>query len=361
MSTDDEITKYQDTGKVLSTSANWLRQYKILIYEHSTKAVQYNASDNSEWDQEKSGDQVLEIASSDPGILYGGLRCTFKIQRYAMYYPNTALITIYNCTAETESKIILDGYRVVVEAGYNNTSGNNYGQIFDGIILDCNRWKQNGTDYILQILALDGEQFINEGYCSFNFAKGQTLRDVTEGIRTRAAAPAGYGYYSPVLDTIPLQKGMAVHGLGKNTLSDIAKSINGTWFVDNGKLYVVAYADKASTLPMGLEAIECSEKTGLIGNPQQQQQCISLQMLLNPQVAPYSLIHIKNELITEGLVNIQSFSEGITTKWALDPEGVYRVISVTFQGDTRGNDWFANITAVTQAGNIPEMLTDTMN
>jgi hypothetical protein len=56
------------------------------------------------------------------------------------------------------------------------------------------------------------------------------------------------------------------------------------------------------------------------------------------------------------MVNVGSFSQGISTKWALDPEGLYRVISINHNGDTRGNAWYSDITAVAQAGNIPEYM-----
>jgi hypothetical protein len=330
----------------------------VLVYEHDTSAVQFPQSNddasayNQKWAQEASGDICLDVSD---------LRCTFQVQRYALYYANQALITIYNLNATTENSIIQQGYRIIVEAGYdpNGDGKGNYGQIFDGTILMCNRFKQNGTDYILQILALDGADFLKSAYCSFTYLKGQTARDVINTITNKAAVPIKLGYASPVFDTIPYSKGSVVHGLAKDTLSDIAKTHNGTWFIDNGQLYIIAYSDDAATLPMGLQAIELNEKTGLIGNPQLSQQCVNARMLINPQVSPYSLVHISSELITQALVTFDSSSGSISNPVlsALDPEGLYRVISVTFTGDTRGNDWYADIVAATQAGKIAANLT----
>ena len=341
---------YKSNGNTLSSTANWKRKYRILIYQHNYPVVTFPMANTSAasvysqtFTQENPSDAILDVSD---------LKVVFSIQRTAMYNPNKATITIYNLNASTEMSIVQEGYRIIVEAGYES----NYGQIFDGTILMCNRAKQNGTDYILSILALDGTQFLNEGYCSLTYAKGQTARAIVDGITNKAAVGIALGYASPVLGTVKYSKGMVVHGLAKNTLSDIAKSINGTWFVDNGKLYIIAYSDSAAKLPMGLQAIELSEKTGLIGNPAQVQQGVNARMLLNPKVAPYSLVHIKNELITEQLVDIGTFSKGITTPWLLDTEALYRVVSVTFTGDTRGNDWYADITTVTQVGNIPELL-----
>jgi hypothetical protein len=342
---DSVNTIYSSTGDVVSTSVNWMRKYRVLVYAH---VVNQASTTTTEFAQEMTGDIALDVSD---------LRCKFEIKRFALYYPNQAIITLYNLNASTENTIIQEGYRIIVEAGYDNDSSENYGQIFDGTVLMCNRWKDSGMDYILQILALDGTQFINEGYCSFTYEKGQTARSVIENIAGKASNAISLGYASPVFDTLTYSKGMVVHGLAKNTLSDIAKTANGTWFVDNGKLYVIAYADSSSDLPLGKQAVELSETTGLLGNPRQVNQGVNAKMLLNPRVVPYGLVHISNSLITQQLVSIGSYSNGISTPaYTLDPEGIYRVVSVTFTGDTRGNEWYTEITSVTQTGNIPEML-----
>jgi len=333
-------TFYTSNGKVISSSVNFGRKYRVLIYSHASGTSSSSTTTNAE---AQAGDTVLDVSD---------LRCTFEISRYALYYPNKALIEIYNLNASTENTIVQEGYRVVVEAGYES----NYGQIFDGTVLMCNREKQDGTDYILRILALDGTQFINEGYCSFTYEKGQTARAVIENIASKATNAVSLGYASPVFDTITYSKGVVVHGLAKNTLSDIAKTANGTWFVDSGKLYVVSYSDDSSTLPLGEQAVELSEKTGLVGNPTQVDQGVSAKCLLNPKLMPYGLVHISNDLITQQLVSIGSYSDGVSTPYMLDSAGIYRIVSVTFKGDTRGNEWYSEISTVTQSGNIPELL-----
>jgi len=338
-------TIYSVTGNAISTSINWKRRYRVVVYNHANGTA---SSDIVAAATAKEGDYALDVSN---------LRCTFKIKRYALYYPNQAIITIYNLKAGTENAILEEGYRVMVYAGYGDEKAGLWGQIFDGTIVMCNRWKESGTDYKLQILALDGTQFINEGYCSFTFERGQTARAVIENTANKASNPIELGYASPVFDTIKYSKGIVVHGLAKNTLSDIAKTANGTWYVDNGKLYVIAYSDSADNLPNGKEAVELSETSGLIGNPQQVNQGITARCLLNPKIMPYSLVHINNELITQQLVSLGTYSQGISTPWLLDPHGLYRVIAVEFTGDTRGNEWYTDITAVTQSTtNLPELL-----
>lgn len=344
--------KTYQIGSVVSTTANWMRKYRIKIYQH-TAPVSKSATEtyNQAFAEENASDIFLDVSD---------LRVVFDIKRFAQNYPNSALVTIYNLNANTERSIIEEGYRIVVEAGYQS----NYGQIFDGTVIQCNRQKQNGTDYILNILALDGNQFINEGYCSFTYAKGQTARAVVENVCNKASNPIALGYASPQLDSIQFSKAIAYSGQPRQILNDFAKSINGTWYVDNGKLYVIAYSDSADKLPALYgegelkQGVELSPATGLLGNPQQVEFGIQARCLINPKLMPYGLIHISNQYLTEQLVSIGTFSQGISTPYMLDSEGIYRICSVEFKGDARGNDWYSNIIAVDQKGNMASMLTN---
>lgn len=340
---------YHTTGDILSNNASWKRYYRIIIYSRTQQAIVYPNSDGSNQDavrkssQQQDGKKVLDVSD---------LRCSFTVKRYAQQNPSTATVTIYNFSATSETMIMEEGYRITIEAGYQGY----HGKIFDGDILMCSRQKQNGTDYLLTILAMDGAQFYQFGYANFAVDRGATARDVVENIKNKAAVGISLGYASPALDTIKFSRGYAAHGLARDTLDNIAKTINGTWFISDGQLYILKYSDDVSQLPMGKQAVELSPATGLIGNPTQVEQGINAQCLLNPTIVPYCLVNIKNEFITRQLPDIGSYSQAISTVWDLDPQCLYRVISVIHQGDTRDNSWYSFVNAITQNGNIPETL-----
>ncbi len=347
-SNSDTKTTYMPVNKALPSSLNWKRNYRVKIYHHTepVKTTGDAKTYNQEFAKEKNTDKVLDVSD---------LRVQFSIRRVALYYPNQAIISIYNLTPDNENAIIQQGYRVIVEAGYLS----NYGQIFDGDVIMCTRSKQNGVDFVLNILTIDGDQFLNSSFCSFTYAKGQTAREVVKNICNKASNPISLGYTSPILDKIIYSKGAAVHGQPKKTLSDIARTINGTWFVDNGTLHIFSYSDSADKLPNNLkQAVELTPQTGLIGNPQQVNYGITVRCLLNPKIMPYGLIYIPSRYITKQMVQIGTFSQGISTPYTLDPNGIYRVCSVTFTGDTRGNEWYSDIVAVDQGGEMMSMLTN---
>jgi len=336
---------YRSTGQVLSSNLLWRRKCQVQVYEKSA-----------------SGQKILDVSNA---ASVAGLRVSFEITRNALYAANTALIKIYNLNTDTENAIIEEGYRVTVFAGYdpNNDGMGLYGQIFDGTVVMCNRWKENGTDFVLQILAMDGSQFIYSSFASLTFEKNSTGRQIIENTVNAAnanlAAPVKVEYISPGIADMTVSKGGAVYGLPKNTLSDFAKSKNGTWYIDKGKLYVVAYSD-TTFLPEGLQAVVLTPQTGLIGLPEQIDQGVSAKSLLNPKMIPYGLISVPSYLIKRQLPNVNSQSGHIDTIYNIDPDGIYRIISVKFTGDTRGGEsgaWFTDVTTVWQGGALPATLT----
>lgn len=344
-----EQTVYTSTGQAISSTLNWMRVYCVKIYYHTKKIT--NASDaktyNQEFAKEMDTDRIFDVSD---------LRVQFSIRRCALHYPNQAIIQIYNLNAETENAIIQNGYRVIVDAGYQH---GNCGRIFDGSVVMCTRQRQNGVDYVLNILAIDGDSFLNGAFCNFTYDKGETAQQVLTDICSKASNPISIGYSSPVLDNIVLSKGGAVYGQPKKALEDLARTINGTWYIDNGQLYMFAYSDGNERFPGGLkQAVELNSKTGLVGNPQQVNYGVQARCLLNPQIMPYGLIHLPSRYITEQMMQTGGPPKDLEAANTLDPEEIYRVCSVTFTGDTRGNEWYSDITAVDQGGDMMSMLTD---
>ena len=77
---------------------------------------------------------------------------------------------------------------------------------------------------------------------------------------------------------------------------------------------------------------------------------IQCKVLLDPSVKTNGFFHIDNEKVT-GL----QYTQGQPIR-QLDNEGIYRIVRFTHKGDTRGNDWYTEIEAVSQAGLLPSMI-----
>lgn len=367
---DSTATYTPNATDITSKSTCWGRVWNVKVYEHTDGTISYPDSDSQtektaqDFYNQQDSDVVLNIANYDEStndLLQGdSLRCSFDIKRYAMGQPNTATIKLYNLTADAEKKMIVEGYRVVVHAGYQQHAG----LIFDGFVIYATRTKENGTDYTITLLAIDGYQFLMNGYCNFSIQRGITARDVVKNIANQASAPIEIGYPkdsdTSVLDGQKYTRGQSVHGLARGTLDDIAKALNATWYVDCGKLYLIHFGESTSDLPLGQQAIDLSPDTGLIGNPTQIEYGINAKSLLNPEIVPFCFVYLDPQYITLTLPDIGSNGQISNTQlYQLDSKGLYRVVSCEFVGDTRGNDWYTEINAVIQSGTSPQMLTAT--
>lgn len=270
------------------------------------------------------------------------LRCTFKIQKTILQQPNFSEITIYNLSPDTENAIIQEGNRIVIEAGYE---GDQYGLIFDGDVIQPIRDKEDGVSYRLTLYSLDGDRFYNQGFVGFSVLKGQSARSMVENVVSQAKVPAQLGSISDGFSTQELSRGKVVFGLAKDYLRQLAQTQDASFYLEDGKVNIVRMSD----LPEG-EILDLSPTSGLIGVPAQNDQGVTFKCLLNPRIKINSLVHIDNSLI-----RAQTFQLGQPIR-NLDNDGIYRVISVTYTGDTRGDAWECECQTVSQAGILPGMI-----
>lgn len=307
---------------------------------------------------------VLDSTWTSPDILYGrrcrvivsssdgetaldvsDLRVVFScVKTAAQLQPQFSTIVIYNLSPKSENTIIQEGYRVTLEAGYE---GSQYGLIFDGDVVQAIRNKEDGTTYTLTLVAADSDRWMSYSQSNFSLVRGQNNRSVIEGLASKATIPTQLGSISDSLSTSQLTRGKVIFGLTRDYIRQIAKSENAAAYIEGGKINFV----KASDIPDG-EILDLSPDSGLIGVPEQQDYGVTISCLMNPQIKLNSLVHVDNTL-----VHAQQFDQGQQI-YTLDQDGIYRVIQITYMGDTRGNDWYTELETVTQAGAIPAMITN---
>ena len=98
-------------------------------------------------------------------------------------------------------------------------------------------------------------------------------------------------------------------------------------------------------------SIEVNSNTGMIGEPDQTEEGITVTTLLNSQIRWGSKIHLNQTDITRFQINNPDLNApysgtGLIQNNAiavlpLNNDGIYAVVQVTHSGDTRGNDWFS--------------------
>jgi hypothetical protein len=302
--------------------------------------------------------RVLVSKIDNTALDVSNLRCTFRIEKVARQTANYAEICIYNLSAGTEAEIIKDGDRVIVEAGYQgiftvNANGDTteavakqYGVVFDGLVIQALRDKEDNVNYKLTLICMDGDSFLANNIIKMSVGGGQNQRQLVEAIVSRAETPTETARISPNLSTQNLPRGKVFFGTPKQYLNDVAKDNNASFWVDDGLVYIV----KATDVPVG-EALVISPQTGLIGVPQQTQDGASFKCLLNPNIKLMSLVQINNSIIRQLKQQVGQYPT------LLDADGQYQVYKLTTVGDTRGNDWYSEIEGIGRNGkNAPSML-----
>ncbi len=273
------------------------------------------------------------------GMDVSTLRCTFQIEKSLSETPNYAEIVLYNLSAQTENSIIKEGAKVILEAGYQSPQ---YGLIFSGDIVQPLRGKEDNTTYTLTLVSQDGDLFYNKGIINASFRAGQTPRDVLENIAKQSTNALEIEQLSDNLSQAALPRGKAFFGLTRDYFRQIAKSEQAAFYINNNKIEFV----KAMDLPSD-EIIKLSGKSGLIGMPEQTEEGIQATCLLNP------LLDL-NKMIAIDLSSIQRQKAGKENEIKnIEGSGIFKIIKLTHKGDSRGDEWYTEFTAIAQTGAVP--------
>lgn len=285
----------------------------------------------------------LVLFSGEKGIDLSEFRITFQIRNADVENPNSANIRVYNLSQATIQTIKGEYSEVILNAGYVN---GNFGAIFKGTIKQFRIGKENATDTYLDILAADGDIGYNQGVVNTTLAKGSTIESA---VTTAAGAMPGLqvDQTNIVIDKqhTPNIRGVVMFGMARARLRNFASTLDSTWSIQNGK---AVFVPRAGYLPG--EAVKINVATGLIGLPQQTDQGIRLQCLLNSRIRIGGLVQLNNDEIIQLMQRDPNAAPIPYDQWAgfqynapLSKDGIYRAYVVEHEGDTRGNPWFTDL------------------
>lgn len=275
------------------------------------------------------------------------LRFSFAIRRGDIQTPNSADIRAYNVAPTTAQSIqqispAPEFSRVVVQAGYEG----NYAVIFDGEIKQVRRGRESQTDTYLDIAAADGDSAYNYSLLAMSLAAGNTspANQVEQMIKGMASNGITQGY-TPNLSTNALPRGKAIYGMAKDELRKIAKTTQTSWSIQDGKVNLVPL-----TAYMPGEIPVLTSDTGMIGLPEQTQNGIKIKILLNPNIKIGQAVKLDNASIQQYRYNLalnqQAQNESTSIYNKTDSDGLYYVMIADHNGDTRGNDWYTDLTCL---------------
>lgn len=321
--------------------ALWIRKYKILVAKANK-------------DGEGKEEEALNVSD---------LHCSFEVHKKKAKGGMYAICRIYNLNADTEDKLVMEGDQLIIEAGYQSsttetvtddkrnetsvTSDLQYGKIFDGKIIWPSRSRETNTDYVLTLMAIDGDEPLNLNFIAKTVNRGLNSRKIIETVANASEVKTPVNKISEGLSTQNLPRGKVFFGKPYNYVQNVCRGNAASFYIEDGNLNVVRLQDVSKE-----EALVVTPKNGLIGTPQQIQMGVSFRMLLNPAIHLESMIQIKGVQVNEASATPDQ------QPMPLDDEWIYQVAELTHVGDTRGNEWYTEVSGISRygKGSLPALL-----
>ncbi|RRA01117.1 phage protein [Burkholderia cepacia] len=288
---------------------------------------------------------LLAGGADDNGIDLSELRFTFEVRRGDTQTPNWARIKIFNPNPSDVNRIRDEFSRVVLSAGY----AGNIGIIFDGQLVQPRQGRENATDTYLDLTCADGDRAYNFAVVSTTLAAGATHADVVNAVAQAMAKKGVTLGYIPDLTGNAYPRGCVLFGMARDIMETVAVDLDMDWSIQNGQLTMIP---RTSFIPG--EAVVVAPDTGMVGLPVQMRNYIMVRILLNPNVKIGTIIRLENSLIQQYEFSLNVNQQGQNGFDALQNRlnnasgqfGFYRVMIAEHIGDTRGNDWYTDVTCI---------------
>lgn len=286
------------------------------------------------------------IDLSDLGI-------SFKINQNELQTPNTAWIKVFNPSPETIQRIRREFTRVSFSAGYVE---GNYGTIFDGTVTQVRDGRDSAIDTYLEIAAADGDVVYNWAVISVTLAAGSTSEDVINAAMTAINQFTNAQQTGPLASTAPftvtlgpvpsnltqqrLPRGRVLHGMVRDVLRQVANVIGCNWSIQNRVLTFTPLTGYIEG-----DAVVLTSRTGLVRYPEQTQDGITATCLLNANLSIGRRVKIDNKSVQQARFDLSYLGEARNAMLpSIATDGMYRVLSVDWQGDTHGSEWYSLLT-----------------
>jgi len=331
----------------LPQQALWLRRWSLVVYSNSGAVLELSAGQGT-----ATGIPVSEGGTGQ--ILSEGLRMKALTVAMDSVIPNHLEATVYNLSDATARRVQNKEFSyVVLQAGYSTAS---YGVIFRGSIKMTKRGKESATDTYLIIYAADADFALTQQPLPnpIVMQRGSTAVE-----RAQAQIKQMNGVVQGRIDGLPggiLPRQKVLWGLANQNLDETSKPLT-TWSIQNGSVQITPVK---GYLPG--EAIILNVHSGLVGQPEVTESGVFVTALLNPAAKVRGLLQINNAAVntseppTQQVVSQtpgQPATGGVVTGYpgftdinffaSTADDGVYVIIYLEYELDTRANPWYMKI------------------
>lgn len=305
--------------------SNWLRYFKLTVAVDDTNTVALDLSD---------------------------FRVRFSISQAVVGKPTTADIFVYNVAQSTVDSIQVptnqavasSRLRVIIEAGYQD----DHAIVFQGDLWWKSTGRESETDTFMRLIAATGDRAHQYAVVNASIPKGATQEQVFNVV-AKSMSEKGVqcdGIPKELATTEKLPRGKVIYRMAASAMQGLADTNNFNWGYGSNGLVAIP---KEPSYSLDEDVIVLTSATGLIGRPKLTVNGVELQCLINPRLDVGSLIQIDNRSIQRDAFSTEATADVLknaaTTDAMVSADGVYRVVAREFVGDTRGNEWYANLLA----------------
>lgn len=310
---------------LISNNNNYLRKWKILVSATvDGKNFSYDLSD---------------------------LRCTFHVKSQCTSPMTECSLEVYNLNNTTANKLLKSSFNVQLFAGYQNSR---YGKIFDGDVVQSFRNYHDGVDDILQILALSGNRLLSNNWISTSLTSGQTQNQVLDSVaKDKNVSIKKSQEVQSKLSEKQYPRGQVIFKEIADIVESTASEINSVCQITKDgilEMKSMMEAVRGQLMPLNL-----NYTNGLIGSPVYSEQGITITSLLDSRIKPLYLIKVNNQLLERSYGNVNQIGIVEQDRRLIDPDGEYRIMSVTHTGDTYGDTWQTEAIGVGRNRTIKDM------
>lgn len=279
------------------------------------------------------------------GLDLSALRVKFSIKRSNNMTPNVADIRVYNLSHDTAIKIKSQFKRVIMQGGYDS----NHGVIFQGNIKQVIIGRESATDTFVDLNCGDGDLPTNYAVVNTAVKAGSSQSQILNQITQPMSKFDGMTVQSPEnLQPVVLPRGVTMWGSSKDFLRTFSQQNQLTSSIQNNQLQFVPQQGYGKG-----EAVVLTSKTGMIGTPQQTNEGVNVQCLMNPRIQPNQRIKIDNASVAALKIDLGNPKDPANSAPQLTADGLYYVLVHELDGDTRSVDWYSKLRliAIPPAGN----------
>lgn len=255
------------------------------------------------------------------GVLFEGLKTSFRVSRTIDREPNKCEISVHNLIPESVRLFQEEGAVIVLEAGHGDTVDTLFLGDIDRAVVTS-----RGTDRVLQIEASDGGRKLRGAEITESFGRGTSLQTVFDALANSLGVPIGPASRIPRID---IARGIVLSGPVRDALDLVTRSVGLVWSVQDDELVVVA-RDPVGAVIAGLlsdtreSAPLVSPASGLIGSPRQTEEGVEVETLIDGRLRPGRRFVLESR----------------------DLSGVYRASEVEHIGDSFGEQaYYTRVTA----------------